>query len=281
MNRLTDHDKNFGPFTLARWTKRFSIMLCSGDEEDGPAINTLTLNGFGWALRIRLPKIIQPWRIRHDANWDAATVARLGRNHYYVTHRREFGFALSDMGNGYDFLQVHFGAQTMDSSTTMDWCCHLPWKQWDCVRHSVYTPDGEHFATEEHGKFFDFLKLKDQCPKAHFGFEDYDGEMIVATCTVEEREWHRGEGWFRWLKWFSRPLIRRSLDLKFSAEVGPEKGSWKGGAIGHGIDMLPGETPRAAFERYCAKEHERKGRTFSLRFIGPCNAPESLKQSEA
>lgn len=270
MNRLTNNDKNFGPLTLARWNKRFAIILSSGDEENGPAINTLTFNGFGWALRIRLPKIIQPYRTRHEANWDAATVARLGRNHYFVTDEREYGFALSDMGNGYDFLQVHFGRQTMDSSTTQDWCCHLPWKQWRCVRSSVYRPDGSHFATEERGKFFEFCRIKETCPSVSFGFEDFDGEMIVATCVIEELEWHRGEGYFKWLRWFYPKKIRRSLDIKFSAEVGPEKGSWKGGTIGHGIDMLNGETPRQAFERYCAKDHEQRGRKFSMRFIGPC-----------
>lgn len=277
MNRLTDNDRNFGPFTLARWTKRFAVMLSSGDEEEGPAINTLTICGFGWALRTRLPRIIQPWRIRHEAHWDADTIARLGRNHYFVTHEREYGFALSDMGNGYDFLQVHFGAQTHDSETTMDWCKHLPWKQWDCVRSSVYAPDGAHFATEERGKFFDFMRTKEQCPTVSFGFEDYDGEMIVATCMIEEREWHRGEGWFKWLKWFYPAEIRRSLDIKFSAEVGPEKGSWKGGTLGHGIDMMKGETPRQAFERYCEKPHERKGKTFKLRFTGPVSTLNSIQ----
>ncbi len=98
--------------------------------------------------------------------------------------------------------------------------------------------------------------------------------MIVATCVIEEREWHRGAGWFKWLKWFYPRKIRRSLDLKFSAEVGPEKGSWKGGTIDHGIEMQKGETPRQAFERYCSKEHDaRHGRKYRIRFIGPCAPP--------
>ena len=98
--------------------------------------------------------------------------------------------------------------------------------------------------------------------------------MIVATCSIEEHEWHRGEGWFSWLRFFYPKKIRRSLDLKFSAEVGPEKGSWKGGTIGHGIEMMAGETPRKAFERYCAKEHDaRQGRKFRIRFIGPAAEP--------
>lgn len=279
MNRLTDNDSNFGPFTLARWKGRFSAAITSGDEEDGRLQNRILLTAFGWALRIALPNILQPLRIRHEANWDEATQKRLGRNHYFVTHEREFGFALSNMGNGYDFLQVFFGPQMDDSETTKSWCCHLPWKQWRNVRSSVYTPDGRHFASEEkgNGKFFEFMRIMEKCPVQHFGFEDFDGEMIVATCMIEEREYHRGEGWFKWLKFFWPAKINRCLDLKFSAEVGPEKGSWKGGTTGHGIDMLKGETPRQAFERYCEKNHDaRHGRKFRIRFVGPCAEPTEL-----
>lgn len=277
MSRMTDNDKNWGPFTFGPWTKTFSIMWkTSGEVEDQPEreFNDIRLIAFGWAIQLRLPAIIKPWKEKVNAvSWDAATIERLGRDWYWNVFPREYGFSLSDMGNGYDFLSVYFGRQTHDSSTTQSWCTHLPWKQWDCVRSSIYSPDGTHFATEEKGKFFEFCRIKDTCPASHFGFEDYDGEMIVATCIIEEREWHRGYKPFRWLKYFYRPKIRRSLDLRFSAEVGPEKGSWKGGTIGHGIEMEVGETPEQAFCRYCAQEHSRKGRYFKLRFIGSCAAP--------
>ncbi len=278
MNRLTDNDRNYGPFTIGRWKKRIGITLSSGDEEDGPhPINTLLMTGFGWALRIRLPKLIQPHREKVTAlSWDEETVARMGRNWYYKFTEREYGFALSDMGNGYDFLQVRYGRQSHDSDTEQSWCKHLPWKQWACVRSSVYRPDGELFATEDRSNrdCFHFMRVREKCPTVRFGFEDFDGEMIVASCMIEEREWRRGEGWFKWLRHFWPTKIRRSLDIKFSTEVGPEKGSWKGGTLGHGIDMIIGETPRMAFERYCAKEHDAwHGRKFRIRFIGPANQP--------
>lgn len=282
MNRLTDNDRNCGPLTLARSSKNFSAYIESGDDED-PETTALFV-AFGWALRVRVWNwLCRPWKERWvECNWDAETVKRLGRSGYWAIHPRQFGFSLSDMGNGYDFFQCFYGAQTHDSSTDKNWSKHLPWKQWNCVRHSIYTPTGEHFYTEPRGADFrDFFNKKEKCQKAHFGFEDYDGELIVATCMIEEREWHKGTGSFRWLRWFYDPKIRRSLDIHFSAEVGPEKGSWKGGTIGHGIDMLPGESPKEAFQRYCAKTHERKGRQYKLRFIGPCDPPvpnESLAQ---
>lgn len=253
MNRLTDNDKNFGPFTFARWGKRISLELRSGDDED-PECHFLAV-GFGWAFRLHLPTLLKPF----------------GK---YGEHRRSYGFSLCDMGNGYDFITFEYGPQTHDSSTTKSWSKHLPWKQWDHVRHSYYNPEGTHFATDPvgRGKWEECNKLSESCPTVHFEFEDYDGKRIVATCKIEEREWHRGEGWFKWLKHFYPVKIRRSLDLRFSDEVGPEKGSWKGGTIGTGCDMLPGETPEQAFRHYCEKLHSSKGNNYMIKFIGPSEA---------
>lgn len=251
MNRLTDNDKNYGLFTLAKWKGRFEASLNGGNSEDPE--NHLLFVAFGRALRIRIPTVMKPF----------------GK---YQEYRREFGISLCEMGNGYDFVQVHYGPVTHDSSTEKSWCKHLPWKQWDCVRNSVYSPDGKHFASEKRcgdRNFFEFMKIKETCPTERFDFVDFDGQRIVATCMIEEREWHRGEGWFKWLKWFYPAKIRRSLDIKFNSEVGPDKGSWKGGTTGHGIEMLPSETTRQAFQRYCAKEQEaRYGKKFKLKFIG-------------
>lgn len=283
MNRLTDNDHTWGPFTLARWAKNFAIEFSTGDrEEESRNRNQLLFIAFGWALRITLPNLVPCASEKVFPGWDEATVKRLGRNYYFNTWNRRFGIWLSDMGNGYDYLQVKYGRSTYDSSTDKHWGRHLPWKQWKHIRHSVYTPNGVHFYTEperKHRQHRDWQKdfeIRDKCPTICFGFEDFDGEMIVATCRVEEREWHRGEGWFTWLKWFYRPKIHRSLDLKFNKETGPEKGSWKGGTIGTGCEMLPGDTPEMAFRRFCDMEHSRKGRKYKFRFIGPCEPIEKV-----
>jgi len=104
-------------------------------------------------------------------------------------------------------------------------------------------------------------------PKACFEFEDYDGKKIVAATHIEEREWKRGTGWFKWLSLIWSNKVSRSLDIRFSEEVGPEKGSWKGGTLGHGIEMLPGELHEAAFRRYCEQEHRAKSRKFRIKFL--------------
>lgn len=270
MNRLTDHDKQFGPITVGRtatWRPWRLVWSSGGNDGCDKTANTLTAYGFGWIAQARLPNVLRPWRIRHRANWDAATVTRLGRDWYYETHPREYGFSLCD-----GFLQLFFGPQTHDSISTKDWCVHLPWTQWRHVRFSLYRPDGSHFWTQHDSpglaKYEEQRKAEDECPKVRFLFDDFDGERIIATCHVEELEWRFGVGWFRWLSLFRGPKIRRSLSLTFSAEVGPEKGSWKGGTIGHGADMLPGDTCESAFRRYCEQEHRSKYGRFRVAFVG-------------
>lgn len=277
MGRLTENDQHFGPITYGRagsWRPLRLVLSSGGDNDEGEVRNNLTAYAFGWCAQINLPNILPPYRVKHMAlSWDAATVARMGRNWYFETFPREYGFSLSD-----GFLQLFLGAQTHDSVTTHDWACHLPWTQWRFVRFSLYDLAGSHFWTQLEvncAKGFDrYTAQRDaesNCQKASFVLEDFDGERITATTHIEEREWHFGTGWFKWLSLFRKPMIRRSLDIEFSAETGPEKGSWKGGTIGTGIDMLPGELHEQAMRRFCNQEHRSKYRPYNMKFIEVLN----------
>lgn len=255
--RWSDNDRYFGPFTYARDGRGYrplAICLESG-EEDYPGAS-LRVSGFGHTVILALPQwVIRPYRERHDANWNAETVARLGRNWYWAVDRRAYGISLSE-----SFLNVSFGRQTGDSRTDRSWGYFLPWTQWRHVRHSFYGVDGEHVATlPDIGKPYlgnlqwweTERKIADATPTVSFEFDDFDGERITAVTRIEEREWRFGTGWFKWLSLFRAPKISRSLDIRFSAEVGKRKGSWKGGTLGHGIEMKSGELHEAAFRRYC------------------------------
>ena len=260
--RWSDNDRYFGPFTYAKdgKYKNWAIILQSGNDEYPGC--SLRFSGFRRTLIIALPPFIRPWLEEFGEPVDPAMAARIGRSRCYHTHRREFGLSLSGsgMGDGYDYLQVKYGAQTHDSRTDMSKGYFLPWKQWRHVRHSLYDLSGAHFADmPQRGRYLDTLDereaIEKACPSRTFPFVDFDGEAIDATTRIEEREWRFGEGWWKWLSAFRRPKVNRSLDIRFSKETGPRKGSWKGGTIGHSIDMLPGELHEAAFRRYCA-EHQ-------------------------
>lgn len=267
--RWSDNDTYWGPFVYSKDKyNKFAVVLGSGDNEEYPGCR-LRMQAFGHTLIIALPPIIQPWKRKIKAEtWDAATIARLGRDWYYEVFEREFGFSLlgsGDVGSS-TFLQVFLGRQTHDSSTTQDWCCSLPWTDFRHVRHSFYDLEGKHFWTEpqrtsglgsEDGRrqWEEYMLNRDACPTRTFVFGDFDGEQLSAKTRIEERQWEFGTGWFKWLQYFRKPIIRRSLDIEFSGETGKRKGSWKGGTIGCGINMLPGELHESAFRRYCS-EHE-------------------------
>lgn len=270
--RWGDNDRYWGPFTYARERRKtgyrpFAAILSSGSLEEDPRCR-LRLSAVGHTLIAALPRIVKPWRRKITANWDAATIERLGRNWYWDEYPREYGFSCSK-----GFLQVFYGPNTMDSSTDHTWGKFLPWKQWRHVRRSVYGLRGEliadvpDYSWRDEGSYERAKEIEASCPVAVFEFDDFDGERILATTRAEEREWLFGEGWFKWLSLFRKPKIIRSLDISFSSETGPRKGSWKGGTIGHSITMLPGELHEDAFRRYCA-EH-------SMTFIGEVPCPQS------
>ncbi|MCC7305894.1 MAG: hypothetical protein IT558_06525 [Alphaproteobacteria bacterium] len=260
--RWSDNDKYFGIFTLSKNGKSYNpiaLTLDSGCNEYPRCKVRISI--FGWTLISPFPRIIKPWKRWIDTShyeWSK------GSSGYWDVHRREYGFSYSD-----GFLQVFLGPQTHDSTTTKSWNKFLPWTQWRHVRTSHYGLYGEHFYTENKKLSWEKTReLSEACPYKTFSFVDYDGEEIQAKTTIQEREWHFGTGWFKWLSVFRKPKIARSLNINFSAEVGPEKGSWKGGTVGHGIDMLPGELHEDAFRRYCEQEHRARGRKYKIKFIG-------------
>lgn len=271
--RWSDNDRYFGPFTYASESRyrKFAIMLGSGDGDDYPGCR-LRISVGKHTLIIALPAIIKPWRKWHEITTEPtrSKMIEAGRKPgYWDSYDREYGFSTFEGS-----LHLHLGPQTHDSDTTKSKVWFYPWREHRQVRHSVYDLDGELFADLPDWNFRSASGrnayaasnvLEAACPAAKFAFEDFDGERIVATCRIEEREWRRGKGLFR-LFYLGRNSVSRFLDLQFSSEVGKRKGSWKGGTIGHSIEMLPGELHLSAFRRYCDKQ--------GLTFIGEENGKE-------
>jgi hypothetical protein len=260
--RWGDNDHYLGPFTYARdrHYRPLAFVLRSGDDEYPGAL--LRISGFGHTLVAAVPRwLIRPYREKVEAKYlDEATIARLGRDWYWNIDPREFGFSYSE-----GFLQLFRGRHTMDSSKGY----FLPWTQWRFVRHSYYGLKGECVATlpdtgnsylGDSGRYDRERAIADATPTLTFAFDDFDRERLTATTKIEEREWKFGTGWFKWLSIFRANKISRSLDIRFSGETGKRKGSWKGGTIGHSIEMKPGELHEAAFRRYCAERQ--------MKFVG-------------
>jgi len=226
----------------------FKLILSSGDGDDYPGckLNVVLL---GWGATFSLPAIIKPGicKVRGQYNYDEFIECRYGvylfENHFNVCYGR---------GDA-NFHRDIFGEEQR-------WSCFLPWNEQRHVRSSLYGLQGEHlysqFDKDKMPDRYDVFRAKEaEIPKAVFKFLDFDGEEIEATTHIEEREWHRGEKWCKWLSLFFKPLVQRSLDIQFNKETGKRKGSWKGGTIGHGIEMEPGELHESAFKRYCQQHN--------------------------
>ncbi len=253
MIRWSDNDRRYGPVTVARGDfPRIGFAVTSSDDEGRDAYGRIHL----WRTTILWPMpsgLIRPCREKVRARyWDAETIERMGRDWYWQVDRREYGVSIID-----GVLHYNYGRQTHDSDTDCSGCYFLPWKEWRHVRHSFYDMDGDLFCHVS-DDWDERRKQEVACPSIRFNFADFDGEVIEAKTRIEERQWKRGAGWCKWLSLVWPDKIRRSLNLEFSSEVGKRKGSWKGGTIGHSIDMLPSELHEAAFRRYC----EQEGLTF-------------------
>lgn len=241
---------------------RFEIATSRGGYDDDwrkPAGNDITVELFGrrWEWRIR--EFIKP--IAKSKNDFKRLADQISYTYYVDYTQRRYGAYLFD-----GHLNVMYGNASDDSSEEQRWSCFVPWSAARFIRTSHYDRDGAkilltHWDAEmraKHGRFtWDLKRAEVEAldNRSVFAFADYDGEEILATCRVDEREWRIGTGIFKWLFYFRRPRIKKSLSLEFSEEVGREKGSWKGGTIGHGIDMEPGESVRHCWARYCDKYH--------------------------
>jgi hypothetical protein len=277
--RWSDNDRYWWRFTYANENRSdgrgreerriLGLYLTSKGEEDEGGFCLLRGHLVGHTLILRLPAWLKPKR-----TWVASprsfgpTGARFVQG-YWQVDERSYGF-LFVRGE----LHLDYGAKTGDSSTDKGKVFFLPWRSWRHVRFSLYGLDGEHIWSQfdkdrprgkdeqgvplvfYSGGYHDQRRVaQDAAPCVTFEFLDFDKTRISAKTQINEREWRLGEGRFRWLSWFAKPKVRRSLDIQFSEETGKRKGSWKGGTIGHSIDMLPEELHRDAFARYCRQHH--------------------------
>lgn len=67
----------------------------------------------------------------------------------------------------------------------------------------------------------------------------------TAKVYVDRRSWR--PRWFTWTALFEN--TRQSIEVEFDGEVGERSGSWKGGCVGCGYEMLSGESPEQTLRR--------------------------------
>lgn len=141
-----------------------------------------------------------------------------------------------------------WGIKLFERSLHLSWgaktkVINLPWDWGSNYRHDVL---------DASGKLVPVRSWRDEDVLAHKTTHPYryvlkDGTVQDRTAEihVEEREWR-----WRWLQWSPWPrILKRSICVTFSGEVGERTGSWKGGCTGCSYEMKPGETPLETLRR--------------------------------
>lgn len=122
---------------------------------------------------------------------------------------------------------------------------YMPW-MWDHCKTEVRRHDG---SWVPYVGSYDTHKEPDgrELQIFTYSYTLRSGEVQVATAEVyaERRIWKWR--WFPWLSWPRK--VRQSIDIRFDREMGERVGSWKGGCIGCGWDMLPGESMEQTLRR--------------------------------
>lgn len=205
-------------------------------DHNGPGSWSLTLHPVFFRVFLNLPGI--PDRKLADTDgmldeWGAS----------WRWNREDVGHIHLRWGARYKFLQ-------------------LPWS-WEWQRSSVLRTDGEWLHDRKAHKLGDKRAdwdARENAKKLYAWSETHPYRYVLRSGEVQERqatiEVHELEWRMRWLQWLPwRAMVRRSIDVKFDHEVGERSGSWKGGAMGCGYELEPGETPLECLRRM---ERERK-----------------------
>ena len=114
---------------------------------------------------------------------------------------------------------------------------YMPW-MWDHCKAEVMRPDGTWvpYVSEYDEKAIPDGRLVERHPYTYI-LKSGETQNRMATVYAERRTWR-----WRMFPWLPFKKTRQSISIDFDDEVGERTGSWKGGCIGCGWDMLPGET---------------------------------------
>ena len=174
-----------------------------------------------------------------------------------------YGFSFYKEGNKHLGLFLYYGVRenTLYNEIKQQMIIwNYPWKESSFKYHRYLNLDGSigKSGTENYKSAIEWrkeFKWREECQEfvKYNVVDKYDGKKIIATVKLEERCWTKGSRSFKWLRFITKPIISRTLDVSFNKEIGKKKGSWKGGIVGTGIELEPNESIDRAFSRLCKK----------------------------
>ena len=139
--------------------------------------------------------------------------------------------------------------QVQDRNSSWSW--YLPFFAWEFDWHKIKGKDGN-WRTMGRGRLgersgidsWDFRKESAYTEVHPYTYKLKSGvvQERTATCTVEERKWHR-----KWFPFLTK--LHRVIDIEFNEEVGERSGSWKGGVLGCSYPLQQNESVLQCLKR--------------------------------
>lgn len=90
---------------------------------------------------------------------------------------------------------------------------------------------------------FDLYDKMDKAPKQFNYFHGQEVIPVTVTWSINKRQWHR-----KWLPWIK--MIHIDYQFESNEELGPRRGSYKGGTIGFSRTVTGNETALQALESW-------------------------------
>ena len=114
---------------------------------------------------------------------------------------------------------------------------YLPFFHYEFDGHWIVDKNDKYVLISKGMQSWDFRKTYAKLETYPYPYILRSGEVQerIATVSQEKRKWHR-----KWFPFLTSESV--SIDVQFDGEVGERAGSWKGGTIGCGYEMLPNET---------------------------------------
>lgn len=164
-----------------------------------------------------------------------------------------YGFAIHN-----DTFWIYKGGDYEDGQCQNQWISwYLPFFSWEfdghwiMDKHRVMVRMGRESLNNLDGLCSYDFRIQHAYKETHpytYTLKNGTVQNRTATCTIEKRKWHR--------KWF--PFLTKesqTIDIEFNDEVGERTGTWKGGTLGCGYEMLPNDTIETCLRRM-EKERE-------------------------
>ena len=236
VGRWSDKDFNFLIFkfwSTSEYSRSIGAEYRTCQDEDGPSThNAVFLYFFYFGMMVVLPNFLKSVEVKRECYHitkltPEQRIAQGYENHpgYYKEHLyRKYGFSYSFENK---FLQLFYGIQSDDSDDKPKVKSYF-----NPITSLTYISNTKSSIKDNSG----LVTLTDT-----------DGTKLYAQFGSYTQTYHRGTGWFSFLRFLTKKITYHRIEINYSEECGKRKGSWKGGTLSASIPYDPKKSSVAGF----------------------------------